>query len=376
VTYLDHASTTHLHPAARAAMQDAPWADPTRLYEDARRARMALDEARDRCARALGGRAEQVTFTSGGTEANLLAVRGGVRAALAARRTPRVVVGAIEQTSILKATEGLDVEVIRLGVDSHGLVSPEALAEALDDGASLVSIQLANGEIGTLQSIQDLAEIARANKAWFHSDATFAVGWTEVDVQTLGVDLLTVSGHHAMGPKGTGLLWVGRGVRIRPEIVGDQRERGTRSGMPALEAVIGLGAALDARASEASGDASRMRELTAHLRDSLPSVVEDVLIHGHPTQRLPHIVSFTVPLVEGEALLLGLDQAGFAVHSGSACVADTSEPSHVLAAIGTLTHGAIRVSIGPETTLADIDAFLATLSPVVDAARAKLKGRS
>lgn len=356
-------------------MADAPWADPTRLYREARRSRIALDAARERCATAIGARPDQVIFTSGGTEANLLAIRGGVRAALAARRPPRVIVSAIEQNSILRAVEALEVEVVKLGVDGHGLIAAEDLRSALEDGACLVSVQVGNGEIGTLQAVSELASITSDQRTWFHADATFAVGWIGIDVGALGIDLLTVSGHHAMGPKGTGFLWAGRGVRLRPEMIGDERERRTRSGMPSLEALIGLGAALEARAREVDSDAPWMRQITEHLRDRLPVVLGEVLVHGHPEQRLPHIVSFTIPLVEGEALLLGLDEAGFSVHSGSACVADTNEPSHVLAAIGTLTHGAIRVSIGPETSLADIDAFLAALGLVADRAKTRLRGR-
>lgn len=357
-------------------MADAPWADPTRLYHEARRSRAALDEARARCAEAIGGRPEEIIFTSGGTEANLLAVRGGVRAALAARRPARAIASAVEQTSILEALGALpDLEVARLEVDRSGRVDPDAVQAALVGGAALVSVQVGNGEIGTLQPLAEIAERVHAARAWLHADASAAAGWVPLDVAELGADLVSVSGHRAMGPKGSGFLWMRRGVRVRPEMIGDDRERGSRAGMPDLTAIIGLGATLRARQTELSRDAAAMLARTSRLREQLPKVLEEVLIHGHPTQRLPHIVSFTVPMVEGEALLLGLDAAGIAVHSGSACAATTSTPSHVLAAIGTLTHGAIRVSIGPETTDAETDRFLEALPGVVADAKARLGSR-
>lgn len=355
-------------------MDAAPWADPTRLYAEARRARMALDAARTACATAIGGRPEELIFTSGGTEANALAIRGGVRAALAARRPARIIVSSIEQQSIIQTARALpDVEVVELPVDETGLVDMQRLEEELAAGAALVSIQLANGEIGTIQPISAIAERVHAAKAWLHADATHATGWQQIRVADLGVDLLTVSGHHAFGPKGTGFCWVKRGVRVRPDLVGDDRERTMRAGMPSLEGLIGLGAALTARTAEMDSDGPTMRTLTTALRTALPGVLEEVLVHGPEEQRLPHIVSFTVPLVEGEALLSGLDANDFAVHSGSACTSSTQEPSHVLAAIGTLTHGAIRVSIGPSTTAADLDRFTATLPDVVAAAKARLQ---
>lgn len=358
-------------------MAGAPWADPTRLYAEARRSRMALDAARATCAASIGGRAEELVFTSGGTEANVLAVQGGVRAALAARRPARVLVSAIEQRSILDTAAALpDVEIVVLPVDHAGRLDLDALDDALDGGAALVSVQLANGEIGTTQAIPEIAARVHAAKAWLHVDATFALGWIPVDVRALDADLLTFSGHHAFGPKGTGGLWIRRGVRVRPLLQGDDRERSTRAGMPALESLVGLGAALAARTSELDADVPRLTAQTAASRDRLAAIVDDVLVHGDAEARLPHIVSFTVPLVEGEALLAGLDARGFAVHSGSACTSSAGEPSHVLAAIGTLTHGAIRVSIGPSTTDADLEGFLATLPEVVSAARARLRSRA
>jgi cysteine desulfurase len=376
VPYLDHASISPVGDAVRAAMADAPWEDPTRLYTGARRSRRALDDARASCAAAIAGRAEEVTFTSGGTEALALAVHAAIRAARAARRPMRIVVTAIEQRSVLDAVGALDdVEVVTVGVDGTGIVDAAAFEDAIGPGAALAAVQVANLEIGTCQDVGALAAIAAARKTWVLADASAAAGWIPIDVRALGADLLAVSGSRCGGPSGTGFLWTKSGVRLRPMLAGDDRERGARAGMPNLAGLVGLGVGLTERVAVLAEVEPRVRAHTDALRAGLPAAVGDVLVHGHPTKRVPHIVSFSIPLVEGDALLLGLDAAGFAVHSGSACTSSTAEPSHVLAAIGTLTHGAIRVSIGSETTGDDIDAFVTALPDVVSRAKARLGRR-
>ena len=371
--YLDHASISPISPVVASAIAGAPGEDPTRLYAGARRARQALDAARATCAAAIGGRAEDITFTSGGTEAIALAVTSAVQAARAARRPLRIVASAVEQRSLLDTASSFpDVELVAVGVDGLGRVDPAAVETAVGDGAALVAIQVANLEIGTMQ---DLAALAQRRGAWLLADASAATGWIDLDVAALGVDLLTVSGSRAGGPPGTGFVWARSGVRLRPMLRGDDRERGARAGMPNLPGVVGLAAGLDARITALPEAEPRMRALTASLRERLPKVLDEVIVHGHPEQRVPHIVSFSIPLVEGDALLLGLDARGFAVHSGSACTSSTAEPSHVLAAIGTLTHGAIRVSIGPETTDDDMTAFLDQLPVVVADAQARITRR-
>lgn len=376
--YLDHASTTPPHPAALAAMAQAAaetFADPSRLHGAARRARIALDAARETVASAIGARAEEVVFTSGGTESCNLAVAGGARAARAARKPARVLVSAVEHTAVLEAAHALEAEgfqVVPLPVDGHGVVDLDALRAECVAGAGLVSIQTANNEVGTLQPVTEAARIAREAGALFHTDAAMTVGHLPTDVKALGVDLLSASAHKHYGPKGAGFLWVHRGVRVRPLVVGDDRERRRRAGMENLPAIAGMAAALRARAEEMGPEAERLRTLTARLREELPRRVPDLVVHGHPdaAERLPGLVSFSVLYVEGETLLLGLDQEGFAVHSGSACTASTNEPSHVLAAMGALTQGSVRVSLGNDTTSEDVEAFLVALPPVVARARA------
>ena len=353
------------------------FADPSRLYGAARRARIALDAARDQIARHIGGRAEEIVFTSGGTESCNLAISGGALAAAAARRPKRILVSAIEYTAVLEAARRLEgFETVELACSSTGIVDLSALRAECVAGAGLVSIQMANQEIGTLQPIAEAAAIAREAGALFHTDACMAVGNVPGDVRGLGVDLLSASAHKAYGPRGVGALWVRRGVRVRPMLVGDDRERGRRAGMENLPAIVGWAAALGARAAELDVEAQRLSLLAERLRAQLPVVLDDVVVHGDPSECLPGLVSFSVLYVEGETLLLGLDEKGIAVHSGSSCTSSTQEPSHVLAAIGALTQGSIRVSMGRDTTDSDIDVFLRELPPVVARARALASGKA
>ncbi|MGZ4119257.1 MAG: cysteine desulfurase family protein [Actinomycetota bacterium] len=378
--YFDNASTTPLHPAAAAAMAEATtdaYADPSRLYGAARRARIALDAARNAVAQTVGARAEELVFTNGGTESCNLAVTAGARAAAAARRPQRILATAIEHTAVLHAARALDgFEVVELPVDETGMVDLDVLRKELEAGAGLVSIQVANQEIGPLQPLAEAARTAREAGALVHTDACMAVGHMPVDVRALGVDLLSMTAHKAYGPKGIGALWVRRGVRVRPSIVGDDRERGRRAGMENTPAIAGWAAALQARTAEMAAESERLFALTERLRAELPRAVDDLVVHGHPTERLPGLVSFSILYVEGEALLLGLDEKGIAVHSGSSCTSSTQEPSHVLAAIGALTQGSVRVSLGSDTTDEDVDTFLRELPPVVRRARAMASGKA
>jgi len=372
--YLDHASTTPLHPAAAEAMAGATaeaWADPSRLYGEARRARIALDEARAGVAAAVGARAEEIVFTGGGTESCNLAIAAGARAAAAARKPRRIVVSAVEHTAVLEAARALgDFDLVEAPVDATGRVDLDALRVACAGGAGLVSVQTANHEVGTRQPLAEAVAIAREAGAIVHTDACITAGNEPTDVASLGVDLLSASAHKAYGPKGAGLLWVRRGTRVRPVQVGDDRERGRRAGIENLPAIAGYAAALAARSSEWAEEAERLGRLTERLRTELPAAVPDLVVHGHPAERLPGLVAFSVLYVEGEALLLGLDRAGIAVHSGSSCTAATGEPSHVLAAMGALTQGSIRVSLGRGSNEEDVEALLGALPDVVARARA------
>jgi cysteine desulfurase len=374
--YLDHASTTPPHPAAIEATTrlavDA-FADPSRLYGRARLARIELDRARAGVAEMIGGRPEEIVFTSGGTESCNLAVLGGARAAAAARKPKTVVVSAVEHTAVLEAARMLEPEgfsVVMVGVDGAGRVVLDELRDAVSGGAAMVSLQHANQEVGTIQPVTEAAAIAKDAGALVHTDACMTVGHLPVDVRALGVDLLSASAHKSYGPKGAGFLWVRRGVRVRPAIPGDDRERHRRAGMENIPAIAGMAAALDARSGEMVSEAERLAALGDRLREELPRRVADLVLHGHPSERVPGLVSFSVLYVEGETMLLLLDQKGIAVHSGSSCTSSTQEPSHVLAAMGAMTHGSLRVSLGRETTADDVEYFLDELPAIVEQVRA------
>jgi cysteine desulfurase len=373
-TYLDHASTTPPLPEALEAMSRVArdvFADPSRLYGAARVARIELDRARATVGDAVGARPEEIVFTSGGTESCNLAVLAGARAGIAARKPARIVVSAVEHTAVLEAARSLDgFEVVEVPVDATGMVDLEALRAAVAEGAALVSIQHANQEVGTIQPVAEAAGIAREAGALAHTDACMTVGNVPVSVAEFGVDLLSGSSHKFYGPKGAGFLWARRGVRVRPTLPGDDRERRRRSGMENLPAIAGMAEALSVRVGEIDAESPRLRALADRIRDELPSRIPDTVLHGHAIERLPGVVAFSFLYVEGEALLLQLDARGIAVHSGSSCTSSTEEPSHVLAAMGALTHGSVRVSLGRETTEEDVAYLLDELPVVVSKLRA------
>jgi cysteine desulfurase len=365
-TYLDAASTTPLHPLARAALLEAldGFGDPARLYGRARRARMLLDRSREQLAAAVGASPDEVVLTSGGTEAANLAVTGLARAA---RRRRHLVVSAVEHSSVLapaRALAGQGFEVTEVGVDGTGRVDPDELAAAVRDDTLLVCLQHANHEVGTTQPVHEAAAAAHRHGALLLVDACQTIGRLPVDAAALGADLLLGSGHKCYGPPGTGFLVAARRARLRPLLVGDERERRRRAGMENLPGVAAMAAAVTARVAEAPGEHDRMAGLAGRLTAGLAEIPE-VVVHGHPSQRLPHLVAFSILYVEGEALLLLLDAKGVAVHSGSSCTADTQEPSHVLAAMGAITHGSVRVSFLRDTTEADVDRLLEALPAAV-----------
>ena len=364
-TYLDAASTTPLHPLARAALVEAldEFGDPARLYGRARRARLLLDRSRERLAAAVGAGADELVFTSGGTEAANLAVTGLARAA---RRRRHLVVSAVEHTSVLapaRALVGQGFEVTEVGVDHTGRVDPAELAAAVRDDTLLVCLQHANHEVGTIQPVAEAADLAHERGALLLVDACQTVGRLPVDMAGLGADLLVASAHKCYGPPGTGFLVASRRARLRPVLVGDERERRRRAGMENLPGIAATAAAVAARVAEAPGERDRLAALTGRLLEGLAAIPE-VIVHGDPAHRLPHLVAFSVLYIEGEALLL-LDAKGIAVHSGSSCTADTQEPSHVLAAMGAITHGSVRVSFLHDAAEADVDRLLEVLPAAV-----------
>ncbi|MDQ1682582.1 MAG: cysteine desulfurase [Frankiaceae bacterium] len=368
MTYLDAASSAPLHPAAVEALSAAladGWADPSRLYREGRRSRLLLDGARAAIAACIGARGDEVSFPASGTAAVHLALAG----ALAARsRVGRhAVTCATEHSAVLHALEPADLTVV--GVDRTGLVDPAAVAAALRADTAVASLQTANHETGTRQPVPRVAAATTAAGVPLHVDAAQSVGHEPVDMAALGADLLTASAHKWGGPGGVGILAVRTGTRWRAPGPTDGREAGRVPGFENVPAILAAAASLQARVAELAAEDARLRALVDRIRARVPELVPDVQVVGHPAERLPHIVTFSCLYVEGEPLLTALDEAGFSVSSGSSCTSDTLEPSHVLVAMGVVTHGNIRLSLHRGTTAADVERFLAALPPIVERLR-------
>lgn len=367
--YLDAASTEPLHPAARqmlAEALDAGWADPARLYGSARRARLLLDNAREVVAAAVGARPDEVSFTGSGTQAVHLGVLGTALARERAGR--RIACSAVEHSSVLHAAAAAPAATSdRVPVDRDGAVDPAAFAAALHGDTALACLQAANHEVGTVQPVADVAAECARRGVPLLVDAAQAVGRVGVPD---GWSVLAASAHKWGGPPGVGVLAVRRGARWRSPSPEDERGSGRVPGFENVPGALAAAAALRARLEEAERLNSSHTALVDRIRSRLPELVPDVEVVGHPTARLPHLVTFSCLYVDGEALLTELDKEGFAVSSGSSCTASTLTPSHVLEAMGVLTHGNIRVSLPRDTTEEDVDRFLDVLPSTVARLRA------
>lgn len=373
-TYLDWASTAPLHPAAREtllAAVDAGWADPARLYGSSRRVRAAYEAAREQVAALIGARADEVSFPASGTVAAHQALLG---AALARRRVGRsIVVSAVEHSAVLAAADWATAdggELRMVAVDRVGRVDPEAYAAAVRTGdVAVASLQSANHEVGTVQPTDEVRAACAAAHVPLHVDAAQTVGRMAAPRNW---DLLTASAHKWGGPAGVGVLAVRTGVRWRPFGPDDERGGGRVAGYENVPAVLAAAAALAAREQERDAEATRLSALVTRIRNEVPTAIDGVEVVGDPDPagRLPHLVTFSCLYVPGEALLLELDRAGIAVSSGSSCTSSALVPSHVLVAMGVLSHGNIRVSFGRDSTDGDVDRLLAALGPAVARLRA------
>jgi cysteine desulfurase len=357
VIYLDEAATT---PVKREVLE-AMWpylgpefGNPSSHHEVGESASRALEQARADVAAVLGARASEITFTSGGTESDNAAIKG---IALAAPRGRHVIVSAVEHPAVLESAEflgRLGFEITVLEVDEAGTVQPATLAGALRDDTTLVSIQYANNEVGTIQPIAELAALATARGVPFHTDAVQGAGWLDLDVGRLGVQAMSISGHKVGAPKGIGVLYVGRRVPVEPLIHGGGQEGGRRSGTENVAAAVGIATALRLAAVD---DAAVIARRDAFIGRIL-SDVQGAVLTGHPVRRLPGSASFVFPGTSGESILLELEAHGIVCSSGSACAAGSDDPSHVLIAMGLepeVAQTAVRFTFGRSTTTADLD---------------------
>jgi cysteine desulfurase len=377
--YLDHAATTPVRPEVREAMlpylTEAAFGNPSSPHRFGRAARAGLEQARREVADALGAGPDQVVFTSGGTEADNLAVIGACMAARAAGRPPRAVVTALEHKAVLAAAHavcGLGGEEAILPVDGHGVVSLDALDRALESRPAIVSVMWVNNETGVLQPIGEVASRCEAAGVLFHSDAVQALGKTPIDLRALPCPLLTVSGHKVGAPKGIGALILRGADSIAPLIHGGGQQHGIRPGTENIAGAVGLGRAARLAADEQAHEAVRLGALRDDLSERLRAALPDVVIHGEAAPRAPHILSVAVPGVDSEAMLMHLDLAGVAVSSGSACMTGAVEPSHVLTAMGVprdLAVATIRFSLGRTTTADEVRQAAAVFPEVVTRVR-------
>jgi cysteine desulfurase len=382
VPYFDAASAEPLHPRARetllAALADG-WADPARLHREGRRARLLLDQARESVAAELGCRPDELSFTTSGTQAVHLAVLGAVQARQSAARGPgHVVTSAVEHSSVLNAADWLarrsGTDVTTTGVDRFGRADVGAFTEALRQGRTLLAcLQTANHEVATTQPVAAAIEACARLRVPLLVDAAASVGWLPIPA---GWSLLAASARKWGGPAGVGVLAVGKGVRWREPLPADDRENRRVPGFPNVPAVLAAAEALRAITAERAATSGALRAHTARIRAAVPELVPDAVVHGDPDQRLPHIVTFSCLYVDGEALVTELDRAGFSVSSGSACVSDTRQPSHVLAAMGVLTHGNVRVSLPGDATPQSVEEFLEVLPPIVARVRDTVRAAS
>jgi cysteine desulfurase len=376
--YFDHNATTPVHPAVVEAMVAAlrdDYGNPSSVHRLGQRAKARLDEARGAVAALIGAEPGEIVFTSGGTEADNFALRGAAEALEATGRR-HVVVSAIEHEAVLNTARALGRRGWRLSivpVDPRGVVAPEAVAECLADDTAVVSVMLANNEIGTIQPIAAIAELAHARGALVHTDAVQAVGKIPVDVGALGVDLLSLSAHKFNGPKGVGALWIRRGTRLVPLLTGGRHERNRRAGTENVPGIVGLGVAARLAREKLEGEAARLAALRDRLEAGILARVPGTAVNGGGAPRVPNTTNVSFERVEAESLLIALDLEGVAVSTGAACSSGALEPSHVLRALGLppqRVQGSIRFSLGLGNTEADVDYVLDRLPALVEKLRA------
>ena len=380
--YLDHAGTTPTDPNVVEAMLPyftQCYGNPSSIHTVGQEARFALDEARDRVAAVLNCRSREIVFTGGGTEADNEAIFGVATALQESGK--HVVTSSAEHHAVLHACQHLETlgfEVTYLPVDSYGMVQPESVYNAVTGKTTLVTIMYANNEIGTVNPIADISRAIKrragelGRTVAFHTDAVQAAGFLDLDVKTLGVDLMSLSGHKIYGPKGTGILFIRRTTPFLPLILGGGQERERRAGTENIPGIVGISAALEAANRQRLEHGAHCQALRDRIIEHITTQVPRVRLNGHPSQRLPNNVNFSFEGVEGEPVLLGLDMAGIAASSGSACSSGSLEPSHVLLALGQsaeVARGSLRITLGKYNSSEEVDYLLEKLPELIEKLR-------
>jgi cysteine desulfurase len=376
--YFDYNATTPLSPEATEVVVRTTrdvFGNASSVHLFGQQAKAALDEARSATAALLNGDPAEVVFTSGGTESDNFAIRG-VADALEPLGKKHLIATAIEHEAVLNTLRALARRgwtTTLLPVDQSGIVSPDALREAITDRTALVSVMHANNEIGTVQPIADLAAIAHQHGALLHTDAVQSAGKIAIDVRALGLDLLSLSAHKFNGPKGAGALWIKRGTRMLPILTGGKHERNRRAGTENVPAIAGLGAAAHLAGAKMAAEGVRLAALRDRLESGILGAVPGTVVNGAPSPRVPNTTNISFDRIEAESLLIALDLEGIAVSTGSACSSGTLEPSHVLKAMGLPTHrtqNSLRFSLGLYSTEEEVDLVIGVLPRLVE----KLRG--
>lgn len=375
--YLDHAATTPTRPEVVEAMRPyftEDFGNPSSLYSYGQEAKGAVEQARAKVAALINARAEEIIFTSGGTEADNLALVGVAYASEG--KKDHIITSAVEHHAVLETGKFLEkrgFRITHIPVDAHGLVDPNEIKKALTPKTALISVMHANNEVGTIEPIEEIGRIAREAGVPFHTDAVQTVGHIEVDVSKLGVNLLSLSAHKLYGPKGVGALYLRKGTRITRLMHGGEQEKRRRAGTENVPGIVGLGVAAELAGGEMREEAERLVRLRDRLTQGLIERIEHIHFNGHPTKRLPNNVSVCIGFIEGESMVLNLDLDGICVSTGSACSSASLEPSHVLMAMGLpheLVHGTLRFTLGRSTTEEDIERVFDTLPKIVAKLRA------
>lgn len=376
--YLDHSATTPVDPEVAQLIMKyylEYYGNPSSVHFFGRQVKKALEEAREQVAALIGAKAAEITFTSGGTEADNLAIQGAARSR--AKKGKHLITSAIEHHAVLDTFKYLaknGYELTILPVDEEGLVSVDDVTKAIRPDTILISIMHANNEVGSIQPIAEIGALTREKGILFHVDAVQSLGKIPINVQDLNVDLLTISSHKIYGPKGVGALYVRKGVRISPLVFGGSQERKMRSGTENAPGIIGFGKACELAGERMAEETTRLTRLRDKLTEGILTRIDNVKLNGpRGAKRLPNNVNVSINYVEGESLLLSLDMLGIAASSGSACTSGSLDPSHVLLAMGLsheVAHGSLRFSLGRQNTEEDIDFVLQELPKIVDRLRA------
>lgn len=375
--YLDNNATTKTREEVLEAMlpfyKDI-YGNASSVHQFGRQARTAIDEARAKVAVLLGAASvEEIIFTSGGTESDNYAIKGAAHALK--KKGNHIITSAIEHQAVLNTCKFLEKEgckVTYLGVDKYGLVNPDELKKAITDETILITIMYANNEIGTVEPIVELSNIAKEKGVYFHTDAVQAVGKLPFSVKNMNIDLLSMSSHKIYGPKGMGVLYIKKGTKITPQMHGGHHEMGKRPGTENVPGIVGLGRAAELAKKEIAEE-GKIKDLRDYLYKGITSKIEDVKLNGHPEKRLPNTLNVSFTYLEGESIILNLDMEGIAASTGSACTSGTLEPSHVLAAMGVdavNTQGSVRFSLGRDNTKKDMDYVIEVLPPIIKRLRA------